>query len=142
MEDANLVENGRFVVDFDGYNPALGYMGERSQHQKEDSISLARSLEFTESIDSYMIKQSRVHRAVIQCHNICLEILRKFGPLFSSAEDALQAMEDHLVAHHSRLVAQVSAMSVTTTTTTSQSNFVTENKQQPCATPKTPLSKL
>ena len=97
MEAAQLVyEPGyRLFVDFDGYNNALGY--------KDDGNMELR----TDHIDDLMIKQSRVPPAVLQCHNICLELLRQFGPLFSSEAQVLHAMEQHLFKFHPQLVAQV-----------------------------------
>lgn len=95
MNEANLAsgENFGFVVDFDGQSHALACSD--------------CEMRFFDNIDFIMRKKSRVPPVVIQCHNICFEILRKFGSIFSSAENVLQAMEHHLMALYPSLVAEV-----------------------------------
>ena len=97
MEAAQLVyeEGYKILVDFDRHHDALGYRDTGNMELRTDHI------------DDLMMKQSRIHPAVLQCHNICLEMLRNFGPLFSSQAQVIDAMEKHLLNFYPRLVTQV-----------------------------------
>lgn len=97
MDAAQLVyeEGYKFLVDFDGHHDALGYGDPGNMELRTDHV------------DDLMMKQSRIHPAVLQCHNICLELLRNFGPLFSSQAQVVDAMEKHLLNFYPNLVTQV-----------------------------------
>ena len=95
MDEANMVleEGFSFVVDFDGDNHALGYKD--------------RPMKFFDNIDFLMRKKSRIPTAVIRCHNVCLELMRLFGAMFSSPDDVVRAMEDYLLTFYPTLVKEV-----------------------------------
>ena len=79
-------------MEFDGYS---------------DACCSTDEMKFIDSLDSFMAKKSRVPKAVIRCHNIRIEFIRKFGPLFNTKEEMLNEMEHHnMVTYYPKLVAE------------------------------------
>ena len=68
------------------------------------------NMKFTDSLDRFLSQKSRIHPSILQSHNVVLEFIRKLGPLYTSVEEVLPAMDRYMTTFYPKLVAEVKAL--------------------------------